>query len=103
MSPRSASSTTSPGDLPSDEVIATCIAELLDARARGASICPSDVARALCTDEAQWRAAMPRIREVARALARAGKLQVTQKQRALDPDATWRGPVRLRKPAAKGG
>jgi hypothetical protein len=35
-------------------------------------------------------------REAARALAREGEVDVTQKGAVLDPDATWRGPVRIR-------
>ena len=34
--------------------------------------------------------------EVARQLARAGDVIVTQKGVVLDPDADWRGPVRIR-------
>ena len=48
-----------------DAAIARAIRALLDARE--GSICPSDVARELATDEKAWRALMPRIREVAAA------------------------------------
>jgi hypothetical protein len=36
-------------------------------------------------------------RDIARDLARAGEVEITQKGEVLDPDATWRGPIRIRK------
>lgn len=81
-----------------DAAIARCMLTLLNARGADASACPSDVARALVAGEAAWRSLMPRVRAVARALARAGRLRVTQGVDVLDPDASWRGPVRLRLP-----
>lgn len=61
-------------------------------RGAGRSICPSEVARALAVD---WRALMPRVREVARRLAREGRVVITQggEQRAAEGD--WRGPIRI--------
>ena len=35
-------------------------------------------------------------RDGARSLARAGLVQITQRGAVLDPDADWRGPVRIR-------
>ena len=35
-------------------------------------------------------------RAAARELARRGDVEITQKGEVLDPDATWRGPVRIR-------
>ena len=58
------------------------------------SICPSDAARAV--DAENWRALMDDARGAARELARAGDVVITQKGAALDPDAQWRGPVRIR-------
>ncbi|GAA2994703.1 DUF3253 domain-containing protein [Actinokineospora diospyrosa] len=57
------------------------------------SICPSDAARAVAED---WRPLMARAGEVARELARAGEVQVTQRGAVLDPDGEWRGPIRIR-------
>lgn len=81
-----------------DAAIEAAIFALLDARRPGASICPSDAARALHRDAAAWRAAMPRVRETARRLARAGRLQITQRGAVLDPEGEIRGAIRLRRP-----
>ncbi|HYO03355.1 MAG TPA: DUF3253 domain-containing protein [Mycobacterium sp.] len=35
-------------------------------------------------------------RDVARALAKAGDVDITQKGAVLDPDSAWRGPIRIR-------
>ncbi len=67
---------------------------LLRARPATSSICPSDAAR--IAGGAQWRALLSRAREVARGAARAGEIIVTQNTGTLDPEADWRGPVRLR-------
>jgi hypothetical protein len=66
------------------------------ARERGPSktICPSDAARAVGGDE--WRGLMEQARDTARDLARAGEVEITQRGEVLDPDGTWRGPVRIR-------
>ena len=67
---------------------------LLRARATTSSICPSDAARAVGGD--RWRSLVPTARDVARDLARAGEVVVTQGERELEIDAEWRGPVRIR-------
>ncbi|MGV0852370.1 DUF3253 domain-containing protein [Mycolicibacterium phlei] len=66
------------------------------ARERGPdkTICPSDAARAV--GGADWRDLMDDAREIARELARRGEIEITQKGEVLDPDATWRGPIRIR-------
>lgn len=66
------------------------------ARERGPdkTICPSDAARAVGGDH--WRDLMDDARETARDLARRGEVEITQKGEVLDPDATWRGPIRIR-------
>jgi Protein of unknown function (DUF3253) len=72
-------------------------ATILDlARQRGptSSICPSDAARAVGGDD--WRDLMDTAREAARDLARAGEVVITQGDDVLDPDAEWRGPIRIR-------
>ncbi|MGY1745801.1 DUF3253 domain-containing protein [Blastococcus sp. SYSU D00695] len=71
------------------------IAELLDARAAGASICPSEAARAV--DPGGWRELMPAARAAAGRLAAAGEVEVTQGGAVVDV-ATARGPVRVRRP-----
>ena len=66
------------------------------ARERGPSksICPSDAARAVAGDD--WRDHMEGARAAARELARAGDVQITQGGHVVDPDADWRGPIRIR-------
>ncbi|MEZ0358866.1 S-adenosylmethionine tRNA ribosyltransferase [Mycobacterium sp. ENV421] len=59
------------------------------------TICPSDAARAV--DAEHWRELMDTTRDVARELARSGDVVVTQKDEELDPDAEWRGPIRIRR------
>ncbi len=82
---------------PSDERIAAKIVELLEARAAGATICPSEAARALAGGEAEWRALMPAIRRVAAALAQAGTLRVTAQGEDVDA-LQAHGPIRLGRP-----
>jgi len=69
---------------------------LLSERAADASICPSEVARAL-RPGGDWRALVPGIRDVAAALAREGVVLVTQRGAVVDADAPPPGPVRLRR------
>ena len=74
--------------------IAEAIDALLAARRADASICPSEVARRLSPDD--WRALMPRVREVAFDMARAGRVRITQGDRAVNPVQPVGGPIRLR-------
>ncbi len=67
---------------------------LLDARAPGATICPSEAARAV--DPAGWRELMPEARAAAGRLAARGSVEVTQRGAVVDV-ATARGPVRIRR------
>jgi hypothetical protein len=72
-------------------------AAILDrARERGPAktICPSDAARHVGGDD--WRDLMDDARDIARELARSGDVEISQKGEVLDPDATWRGPIRIR-------
>ncbi len=66
---------------------------LLDHRARGASVCPSDVARA--AEPRDWRKYLDEVRAVARHLARQGAIRITQRGWEIDPDADVRGAIRL--------
>ena len=81
----------------SDEKIAQTIFALLQQRDAAASICPSDVARALATGEPAWRALMPEVRRVAAALATTGSLTVTRGAEEVDAMSPG-GPIRLRRP-----
>lgn len=69
------------------------IKELLDARAWDATICPSDVARAM--SENDWRDLMEPVRKAARRLVDAGEVEITQKGSVVDP-STAKGPIRIR-------
>ena len=74
--------------------LAAAMRTLLRARAQGRTICPSDAARAVGGES--WRGLLPLARDVARALAADGELEVTQRGEAIDAAAPWKGPVRLR-------
>ena len=58
------------------------------------TICPSDAARAVGGEG--WRDLMDQARDIARDLARSGDVEITQRGEVLDPDGTWRGPIRIR-------
>ena len=63
----------------------------------GKSIEPAEVAKALQPE--QWQRMMPKVRGVALGLMRQGKLTITKKGKAIDPNA-FRGVIRLRLPTA---
>ena len=76
------------------EKLRATILELARERGPSKTICPSDAARAVGGDN--WRDLMEQARDIARDLARAGDVEITQRGEVLDPDATWRGPIRIR-------
>ena len=78
----------------SEKEISRVIENLLAVRGTGKSICPSEAARKLATDD-EWRMLMEPVREVARYLARQGVVEFTQRGKVVDPD-NHKGPVRLR-------
>ena len=69
------------------------IRQLLERRAAGGTICPSEAARAVADD---WRPLLERTRMAARRLAAQGEVEITQGGRVVDPD-TARGAVRVRR------
>jgi hypothetical protein len=77
-----------------DERLRATILRLARERGPAKTICPSDAARAVGGDD--WRDLMDDARESARELARAGEVEITQRGTVLDPEATWRGPIRIR-------
>jgi hypothetical protein len=81
---------------PDDAAIRQAILAVLAERTTGATACPSEAARRL--DPGNWRALMPDVRRVAAALVREGRIGITQRGLAVDPE-TARGPVRLGPPA----
>jgi uncharacterized protein DUF3253 len=79
-----------------DARLERAIDTLLDDRRDGATICPSEAARAV--DPEGWRELMPAARAAAGRLAAAGQVEVTQRGEVVDV-ATARGPVRVRRVA----
>lgn len=77
----------------SDRELEDKIRQLLDARSRDATICPSDVARAMSDNE--WRELMEPVRRSARRMVEAGEVEITQKGFAVDP-STAKGPIKIR-------
>lgn len=78
---------------PDDERLAAAIVDLLRSRARGASICPSEAARAV--QPVDWRELMEPARRAARRLVAEGVVEITQGGRVVDP-STAKGPIRVR-------
>lgn len=77
-----------------DSRLQQAILDLLDQRRPGATICPSDAARAVAPDE--WRPLMDAARAAAQRLVDTGEVEVTQGGEVVDLAAA-RGPVRIRR------
>jgi hypothetical protein len=77
-----------------DRAMEAAIVDLLDARARDASICPSEAARLVAGE--QWKEAMEPARRAARRLVAEGLVVITQKGQVVDP-STAKGPIRIRR------
>ena len=77
-----------------DSRLQQAILDLLEQRRAGATICPSDAARAVAPDE--WRPLMDAARAAAQRLVDAGEVEVTQGGEVVDL-ASARGPVRIRR------
>jgi len=81
---------------PVDRELEASILGLLAQRPRGATICPSEAARAVGgSDEDAWRPLMEPARRAARRLVAAGEVEITQGGRVVDP-STAKGPIRVR-------
>ncbi|MCC5823381.1 MAG: DUF2256 and DUF3253 domain-containing protein [Planctomycetes bacterium] len=76
-----------------DQSMEETILSLLEARRRGASICPSEAARAVDPDG--WKALMEEARRAGRRLAARGAVEFTQQGRVVNASVA-RGPVRIR-------
>lgn len=75
------------------DAIETSILTLLGARAPGATLCPSEVARALAADDpAAWRARMPQVHAAIDRLVADGAVQLSWKG---EPMASRQGPYRI--------
>ena len=68
--------------------------DLLDRRAPGATVCPSEAARAVAPED--WRPLMDDARAAAQRLVDAGEADITQGGEVVDL-ATAKGPVRVRR------
>ncbi len=83
-----------------DHRLEEVIISLLDARAAGRTICPSEAARAAVSpsnaEDESWRELMEPARRAARRLVAAGKVQITQGGQVVDP-STARGAIRIRR------
>lgn len=76
-----------------DQALEQAIVQLLAARANGATICPSEAARAVAAD---WQPLMEQARQAARRLVAAGAVVITQGGKVVDP-STAKGPIRVRR------
>jgi len=79
-----------------DRRLERTILDLLATRDEGATICPSDAARAACATEDGWRDLMEPARRAARRLVASGDVVITQDGRVVDP-STAKGPIRIRR------
>ena len=82
-----------------DDELEAAIEALLERRPGGATICPSEAARAVAgdgTDVEQWRELMEPARAAARRLVAAGRVEITQRGHVVDP-STAKGPIRIRR------
>ncbi|AXC13095.1 hypothetical protein ACPOL_3816 [Acidisarcina polymorpha] len=81
-------------DIDLDTSLERAILELLQQRGPGKTICPSDAARKVAGES--WRPLMEPTRRVARRLAAAGEIVITQHGMVVDPDQA-KGAIRLRR------
>jgi len=81
-----------------DRELEAAITTLLEQRAAGATICPSEAAKAIggSLDEQVWRSLMEPARRAARRLVASGDIEITQQGHVVDP-STAKGPIRLRR------
>lgn len=77
-----------------DRELETIIVRMLDQRAGGGTMCPSEAAREIFP--ADWREQMETVRQAARRLVTREIIEITQQGRVVDP-STAKGPIRLRK------
>jgi hypothetical protein len=82
-----------PTDTETPDRPTAAILGLLAERDPGKTICPSEAARVLAGD-GDFRPYMEPVREAAGRLAKAGRIEVTQKGRRVDV-ADVRGPIRV--------
>jgi hypothetical protein len=87
-----------------DHTLESAITTLLDERARGASICPSEAAKLVArnqgTADDDWRDLMEPVRAAARRLVAAGEVEIVQQGHVVDP-STAKGAIRIRRPLGR--
>ncbi len=76
-----------------DQALERAIETLLGVRRSGGTICPSEAARSVDPDG--WRNLMEPARMAARRLVVAGRAEILQRGRVVDP-STAKGPIRIR-------
>lgn len=79
---------------PVDLALEAGIRTLLAARARSATVCPSEAARLV--DPEGWEDLLEPARAAARRLVAAGEVEITQGGRVVDP-SSCKGPIRIRR------
>lgn len=77
-----------------DERLEAAILDLLAQRRPGATICPSDAAREVGSDD--WRELMEPARQAAARLVSAGEVEITQGGKVVDLGSA-KGPIRIRR------
>jgi hypothetical protein len=75
------------------EAITAALLRITAERGPEKSLCPTDVARAVSTEN--WRPLLGAVRKVAADLARQGKIEILRKGKPINPD-DMRGVIRLR-------
>lgn len=73
------------------------ILEILAARGKHKSVCPTDVAKALAGNppDESWRRFLAPTKQAAQRLARAGQIEILRKGKPIDPEQLH-GVIRLR-------
>ena len=88
------------GVRPVDTALEEAVLRLLSGRAAGATICPSEAARAVASSASSptgdWRALMEPARAAARRLVVRGDVEVTQGGQVVADPSHAKGPIRIR-------
>ncbi|MDQ2757191.1 MAG: DUF2256 and DUF3253 domain-containing protein [Actinomycetota bacterium] len=91
------------GVSPTDHELEATLLRLLEGRARSATVCPSEAARAVAGEpdgeergHEAWRELMEPARRAARRLVASGDVVITQQGTVVDP-STAVGPIRVRR------
>jgi hypothetical protein len=77
---------------PDDAQIRDTILTLVNARGAGKTICPSEAAKEL--DSENWRSLLSKVRRTAQAMAKEDRIAIYRKGKPIEPDAI-KGVIRL--------